>query len=296
MKLKLLKLSGIAFLLCFSTFVSAQTAGTMVYTFTTVKAKATGGTMTATSSGVFAVWIENAAGTFIRTGARFVGASTSDHLPTYTLKIGGNTTGGFQNGYNALSGTPGTIIPAANSGATRTPSTVPPCWGSHSIQWDGKDVTGAIVTDGVYKVWFEIKWGDSGTNNHDFINTGFSFTKGTQIYDSSITAPIADVNFLTVNKITWTPSNLGLESYKNGSIAIYPNPSKGTIKLDYTNIPVSKIDVVNELGQVVKSVNVDTTSAATTKSIDLSQNANGLYIINVSTNETSSSYKFILAK
>jgi hypothetical protein len=111
MKLNLLKLSGIAFLLCFSTIVSAQsTAGTMTYTFTTVKAKATGGTMTATSSGVLAVWIENAAGTYIRTGARFVGSSTSDHLPTYTLKIGGNTTGGANGGYNALSGNPGTII------------------------------------------------------------------------------------------------------------------------------------------------------------------------------------------
>jgi hypothetical protein len=145
-------------------------------------------------------------------------------------------------------------------------------------------------------VWFEIKWGDSGNNNHDFINTGFSFTKGTSVYDSSTAAPIADVNCLTLNKIVWTPSSLGLESYKNGTISLNPNPSKGEIKIDYSNIPVSKIEVVNVSGQVVKSVNVEATTEMSSKVINLSDYSNGVYIFNVSTPETSSSYKVILAK
>jgi hypothetical protein len=66
--------------------------------------------------------------------------------------------------------------------------------------------------------------------------------------------------------------------------------------VNYNDIPVSKIDVVNVLGQVVKSIKLDTSSSETTESIDLSGNANGLYIINVSTNETSSSYKVVLDK
>ena len=79
-------------------------------------------------------------------------------------------------------------------------------------------------------------------------------------------------------------------------MAIYPNPSNGVFNVQYNDIPVSNIDVVNVLGQIVKSVKIDSSKLGTSESIDLSGNANGLYIINVSTNETSSSYKVVLDK
>ena len=66
--------------------------------------------------------------------------------------------------------------------------------------------------------------------------------------------------------------------------------------MQYNDIPVTNIDVVNVLGQVVKSIKLDASSSETLQTIDLSGNANGLYIINVSTNETSSSYKVVLDK
>ena len=96
--------------------------------------------------------------------------------------------------------------------------------------------------------------------------------------------------------LTWTPSALSIDSVYKTKITIYPNPSNGVINVKFNDIPVSKIDVVNVLGQVVKSIKLDASSLETQESIDLSVNANGLYIINVSTNETSSIYKVVLDK
>jgi hypothetical protein len=96
--------------------------------------------------------------------------------------------------------------------------------------------------------------------------------------------------------LVWTPTGLSLDSVYKTKVVLYPNPSNGVINMQYNDIPVSKIDVVNVLGQVVKSIKLDPSKSQTSESIDLSANANGVYIINVSTNETSSSYKVILDK
>ena len=129
-------------------------------------------------------------------------------------------------------------------------------------------------------------------DQHDFINTGYTFTKGASIF----TTNPANEGPLSTMSLTWTPSALSLDSVYKTKIAIYPNPSNGIINVQYNDIPVNKIDVVNVLGQVVKSIKLDASSSETLESIDLSGNANGLYIINVSTNETSSSYKVVLDK
>ena len=101
---------------------------------------------------------------------------------------------------------------------------------------------------------------------------------------------------MTSNRIVWTPSGLSLDSVYKTKVGIYPNPSNGIINVQYNDIPVNNIDVVNVLGQVVKSIKLDPSKSQTSESIDMSGNANGLYIINVSTNETSSSYKVVLDK
>ena len=67
-----------------------------------------------------------------------------------------------------------------------------------------------------------------------------------------------------------------------------------TINVVYNDIPVSKIYVVNMLGQVVKSMTLDPLQSKKSQRIDLSGYTNGLYIVNVSTNETSSSYNVVL--
>ena len=273
MKTKLLSLFVLAAALLFSANVSAQTAGTLTFNFTTLTQSNT--------KCVMAVWIENSAGLFIKTKIRYLGNGTTDHLPVYGVKSGGSAS-------DAMSGN----IVDATTGATRTSSTTPVAWGPKSLSWNGTNVSGAVVADGVYKVWVEVSWNDGDPDIHDYINTGYSFTKGASI---NSTVPTADA-VLNAMSLVWTPSALSIDSVYKTKVAIFPNPSNGVISVQYNDIPVSNIDVVNVLGQIVKSVKIDSSKSETSQSIDLSGNANGLYIINVSTNETSSSYKVVLDK
>jgi hypothetical protein len=283
MKSKLLLF--ISLLFCFSAFLQAQTSGLMTFNFTTVQQ----GTK---SKQVMAVWIENTTGTFIKTNLLYLSSdSTDDHVPQFSLKSG--ATGTATQGTGAVKdATTGNTINAI-TGATRSATTTPKAWGAYSVSWDGKTgaTTPVLVPDGSYKIWVEMAWNDN-PDQHDFINTGYSFTKGAAI---ATTNP-ANAGPLSAMTLTWTPSGLSLDSVYKTKVALYPNPSNGILNVVYNDIPVNKIEVVNILGQVVKTIKLDPSRSQISESIDLSGDANGLYIINVSTNETSSSYKVVLDK
>ncbi|NDP28902.1 MAG: T9SS type A sorting domain-containing protein, partial [Flavobacterium sp.] len=228
---------------------------------------------------------------FIKTNLLYIGDGTSDHLPQFSLKSGANGTASNGDGAVQDARTGNTVN--AITGATRSASTSPLAWGPYSVSWDGKTgaTTPVLVPDGTYKVWVEMAWNDN-PDLHDFINTGYSFTKGAAIF----TTYPPNEGPLSAISLTWTPSALSIDSVYKTKIAIYPNPSRGIFNVGYNDIPVSKIEVINVLGQVVKSFKIDASKLETSISIDLSGNANGLYIINVSTNETSSNYKLVLDK
>ena len=288
MKTKLLSLAIFVLALFASANISAQTAGTMTYTFTTVK-------IGSNTKQVMGVWIENASGTFIKTRLLYATSnSTDDHFPILSAKNGASIPSTADSA--GMDVTSGNNV-GAISGATRSSTSSPVAWGAYSVSWDGTNAAATAVPNGVYKVWVELTAnGNWASDAHEFINTGYSFTKGESVYDTNISSPIANNTVLTSNRIVWTPSALSIDSVYKTKITVYPNPSNGIINVQYNDIPVNEIDVVNVLGQVVKSIKLDASSSETLKSIDLSGNANGLYIINVSTNETSSSYKVVLDK
>jgi hypothetical protein len=288
MKTKLLSLAVLVTALLLSASSFAQTNGTMTYTFTTIK-------IAANTKQVMGVWVENAAGTFIKTRLLYTTSTkTDDHFPVLSLKNGATAASTADTG--GMDVTSGNNV-GAISGATRSSTTSPIAWGAYSVSWDGTNSSSVAVPNGIYKVWVELTADSNWASDaHEFINTGYSFNKGVSVYDTNISSPIANSAVLTSNRIVWTPSALSIDSVYKTKIAIYPNPSNGIISVQYNDIPVNKIDVVNVLGQVVKSIKLDASSSKTLESIDLSDNANGIYIINVSTNETSSSYKLVLDK
>ena len=59
---------------------------------------------------------------------------------------------------------------------------------------------------------------------------------------------------------------------------------------------MKNIKVVNILGAVVYNENIEDNATETSKKIDFSDMANGVYIINLSNDSGSSSYKIILDK
>ena len=68
----------------FSVKSFAQTAGTLTMTYN--QPQPTSPALNSGVKNVYAVWIENAAGTFIKTRARYVSTSTDDHLPSWEQK------------------------------------------------------------------------------------------------------------------------------------------------------------------------------------------------------------------
>jgi hypothetical protein len=303
MKKQLLKLSFLALFLCFTISVSAQnTPGTLTFTFTealpTQPAAPEPCVLVANGpefgpANIMAVWIENAAGTFIKTRYRFAGIE-KDHLPTWLVKSGGTPPTGTLKG-NCLQAA--CNVTDATTGATRHSTSTPTAYGTKTVNWDGKNVAGAVngtvVPDGIYKVWVESSWIDVSKNNHQTLES-FSFTKGTTVFQA---APANTTYFSNIN-LVWTPSvNLAVSDVTSNSLeaSVYPNPTNGVFNIDFKN-EVSNIKVTNLLGQVVRNQNVSF-AANTKSSIDLTNNQNGVYIVTISNSKgNSSSYKVVLNK
>ncbi|PKP44303.1 MAG: hypothetical protein CVT96_02130 [Bacteroidetes bacterium HGW-Bacteroidetes-13] len=279
MKLKKLLLIGLMFSI--STLLQAQTDGTLTFTF---NQPPPGGS----NNNVLAVWIENSTGTFIKTKMRFVGGGTSDHLPVFAVKAGGTISNALSTSVN---------VTDATTGATRKSATVPTAWGFKTVVWDGKNVAGSVngttVPDGDYTVFVESSWVDGDPNMHDEL-IGFTFTKGPN--PQTIT-PTGDI-FINTVTLDWAPVSLGLDDnvLAKQKILVYPNPSNGVFNIDFKNTSANNIEVVNILGQIVYFENYITTNVESLKVLDLSSNANGIYILKVTNENGASSHKLVIEK
>jgi hypothetical protein len=266
--------------------VNAQTAGTLTFSYN--QPQPTTPALNKGIKNVYAVWIENASGAFIKTKCRYTSTSTDDHLPTWGSKCGcavATTATGA-----ACNTTDATI------GATRTTTTAPTAYGAKSITWDGKNVVGTAngttVADGNYKIWVESSWNDGANNVHNEL-IGFTFTKGTTAVHLT---PTGD-NYINTVIIDWVPSNLSVEEVKSQepAVVIYPVPSKGIFNLDLKN-DLKNITVYNLLGEVVYDEKDVNAIAETTKTIDLSYLSSGNYVISLTNEFGTSNYEIVVSK
>ncbi|MGL2964017.1 T9SS type A sorting domain-containing protein [Flavobacterium sp. RSB2_4_14] len=276
-----------AFLLFFivTTNVFAQTAGTLTFTYNQpqpTSPSVTGG------GNVYAVWIENATGTFIKTKARYTSTSTDDHLPTWASKCGCTTT--------TIATGAACNITDALSGATRKSTTTPTAYGAKSIVWDGKNVVGTTngttVADGTYKIWVESSWNDGPNNIHNEL-IGFTFTKG----PTEVTLTPAGDNYINTVNLHWVPDAMSVNQNlaNNPVVIIYPVPSSGVFNLDFKN-EVKNITVYDLTGRTVYFEQLNENQINTTKQIDISNLSNGNYIISLKNDMGVSNYEVILSK
>lgn len=259
----------LALLLGYISSLKGQTAGNLTFTFTAPKH--TVGNYVSDGRYVLAIWIESCTpcgttagtSTFVKTRVRNWGGNTTDHLPTWVSKSGSNTVN-------------------ATTGATLTVFT------SQTVSWDGTNVSSTNVTDGSYRVAVQETWGHGNST----VTRYFPFTKGTAI-DSQ--TPTADTNLTNIT-LVWSPTLIN-ESFSQGPKAIvYPNPTKGIFNIDFNNNNIKNIKVVTVLGELIYTENIELASAITTKKIDLTNFANGIYFVNISDENATSSYKIILEK
>ena len=83
---------------------------------------------------------------------------------------------------------------------------------------------------------------------------------------------------------------------KSVSLNVYPNPNKGvfTLNVNTTNVKELNIQVLNAQGQVVYTKNNFKNIANVNEQIDLSNNAKGIYFINVTSDKGVKTHKVIV--
>lgn len=270
MKTKLLFIA-VAFILIFNVNLDAQTVQSRTFTFTEASQAST---YNGNSQHVLAVWIEQGTGTpgtFIVTKFRYVGAVTSDHLPTWASKASAAVTT--------------TATSASCNVATATTGATLAAWSTKTVTWDGKDASGLLVADGNYQFVIQSTWNHGTTGT---VSRYFPFVKGPNAINPSY---VDDSNFTSITAILANP-----EFSVKPEVIIYPNPTTtGNFFMEFKN-DVNKIRIINILGKVVYSEKVTSDYAATTKRIDLSNLVNGLYIVSVTNENGTSNYKVVLNK
>ncbi len=262
-------LTIVSILTFFSTFsLKAQTQGTLTLTFTQTAASSQA------TKNVLAVWIQDANGTFVKTRMRFWGSGTNDHLPTWKANSSQN-------------------IVDAVTGATLKSTTTPTAFGTKTVTWDGTNVSGNIVPDGIYKIVIESAWAnpEPANNQHNVIST-FTFIKA----DSNTFITPTDANFSNIS-INWVPSggvSINEKSDTSLKVSVFPNPSKGIFELEFgSTTNISKVQVYNSTGATV-FVDSQKKENLVIESIDISNQPNGIYIIELFLENGSSLKKTVI--
>jgi len=170
-----LTFAGLLIVLTVISFSSTYIMDNFIGTSSTAKGL-TVSVVTRTSGGYFsannviAIWIENNAGTFIKTLTVYADGCQKD-LTEWEKSSKGN-------------------IKEAITGSTRTN------YGHVEGFWNGTNASGKVVPDGIYKVCMELN-NKHGVNNY----TSFAFTKGPYIV---ILTPQNQTGFSSLS-IKWSP-------------------------------------------------------------------------------------------
>jgi alpha-tubulin suppressor-like RCC1 family protein len=216
----------------------------------------------------------------------------------WMFSCGDNTNGQLCDGTNTASNV---LIPASSTGALLRYIAVS-AGQTHSM---------AIRDD--FTLW------TSGFNNQgqlglgNFVNVNALNQVGTSTNWSAISAGFVHSAALETTTDLWTAGRglegqLGVGSFTNSNVIVqvtcpttplgtnemstanmetrvYPNPTHNSVSLDFTTQNAEKITltVSNILGQIINQRTVTSTSGLQTETIDLSNQANGLYFVIVTT-------------
>ena len=101
--------------------------------------------------------------------------------------------------------------------------------------------------------------------------------------------------------IFWTQPSSNNGNRLGGGVSIdnfevYPNPSLGSFNISFTSEEVQqlKVNVVNLVGEIIISENLEQFSGEYTKQIDLTDNAKGIYLVKIETESGVINKKLIL--
>ncbi|MDP4209289.1 MAG: carbohydrate-binding protein [Bacteroidota bacterium] len=125
---------------------------------------------------------------------------------------------------------------------------------------DGQNVTGTISVSntGGWQTWTTVS------------KTGISLTKGQHVIRLS-----SVVQYLNINYVTFSLSTAVNDAFHDNTVTCYPNPVTTTLWFNNMPVQVTKMSIINMLGEVVKACPV------TDKSTDMSALSPGIYNVNL---------------
>jgi hypothetical protein len=149
-------------------------------------------------------------------------------------------------------------------------------------------------------VWFNI--GGSGvayptfTKNKNNLNPGISYRAQARTW--------CDPNGGAYKSPTWTPliywnqpTSVRIEGGSTiNNLSIYPNPSRDVFNITFTSEEIQnlKVRVLNLIGEELINDKLEQFIGEYTKAIDLSENAKGIYFLEIETNDGVINKKLIL--
>lgn len=147
--------------------------------------------------------------------------------------------------------------------------------GIRSCTWDGTDFNGTEMPDGTYTIRMELT-DKNATGNF----SSFTFTKGP---DAQLLNPTDVPSFSSIN-LEWTPSvKTGFANTDNDEISVYPNPGTGIYTVRGNN--VTEVEVKTLTGR--------TLFRGDTKTIDITKEPKGIYLILIKAGDRTLTNKLI---
>lgn len=212
---------------------------------------------------VFAIWIEDANGKFVKT---LHATSNSMEYRKFLINWKVSTT---------LASSLYNVVDAVTSATYHTHS-------ERTGIWNGTNVSGSVVADGIYKVRIEVADNDFSSytaTNVPAYTGNFTFSKGA----SPVSITPANEGLLSGISISWTPDLTSTPSVTEASMyKVYPNPAKD--KLYVPGFGVNGISIYSITGELVM--------VSSQNEINVTTLRKGNYIIRINTSQGNYVQKF----
>lgn len=180
-----------------------------------------------------------------------------------------------------------TVVGTASGGCTSTDSVTIYVLGNPGLPSINEVLDSLTCTPS----YFAYQWYYNGSPISGATSQNYNFTLNgnyyVQVYNALGCSTVSAV--ITIN-------NVGISENDNASLlSVYPNPTtnKFTLESNFVKAGPMKITLMNISGQVVYSEEVNAPAGTYKKEINLSENANGIYSLQVITNENVVTKKII---
>jgi hypothetical protein len=130
-------------------------------------------------------------------------------------------------------------------------------------------------------------------NSHGFvtykINLKSNLPVGTQIDNTANIYFDYNSAIVTNTTLNTLQAATGIQNFNSGLFEVYPNPSNGVVKVNSSNM-ISKITVINVLGEIVKSITADSKQVT----VDLTDLKSNVYFLQITDANNQTSIKKIV--